>query len=289
MKISQQEFDLMRRWIAQQCGITIGDQKMYLIETRLARLVVESGAASFGDFYAKVVGSRDSVLRDRVIDAITTNETLWFRDGAPWIHFRDELLPILSEVSRREAQRRIRIWSAACSTGQEPYTIAMLCDDAYERLGPVRALSPERVEIVATDISPSAIFIAVAGRYDPISMGRGFVGEWASYRERYFTKEGPISVVAPKIRQRVRFQRFNLQDSFAPLGRFDVVLLRNVAIYFSDDFKRELFSKVARALQPGGHLFVGSAESLNGYSDRFVTHERGRAITYRLRPGAEGS
>lgn len=286
MKISQHEFDLMRRWIEQQCGISIGDQKKYLVETRFARLVVESGSSSFGEFYSKVVGSRDVGLRDRVIDAITTNETLWFRDGSPWVAFRDVVFPQLAETARREPTRRLRIWSAACSTGQEPYTIAMIIDNAWERRGPT-AVPPERFEIVATDISPSAIFIAMAGRYDPISMNRGFVGEWAPFRDKYFEKLGSVSVLSPRIKQRVRFQRFNLQDSFATLGRFDIVLLRNVAIYFSDAFKREVYGKIANALTPGGHLFVGSAESVNGYSDRFVSHGAPdavtRAITYRLR------
>jgi len=278
MKITPTEFDLIRSYIEGECGISIPADKQYLVETRLTRLVAENGCRSFGEFHRKVTTGANRALRDRIVDAMTTNETLWFRDGSPWVAMRDQVLPVLARAA--PGSRKIRIWSAACSTGQEPYTIAMLIDHQH-RVQPARALPPSRFEIVATDISPSALFIAMAGRYDRISMSRGLTGDWAPFKSRYFTDQGRVSVLSEDLRKRVVFKRFNLQNSFTTLGRFDVVFMRNVAIYFSDSFKRTLFDRVANTLNPSGLLFLGSAETLTSYSNRFEAVEHGRAVIYR--------
>jgi chemotaxis protein methyltransferase CheR len=138
--------------------------------------------------------------------------------------------------------------------------------------------APASFEIIGTDISPSVLFLAIAGRYNQIEITRGLEDY---YRNKYFTKQGMVWVLNEAIRKRVTFKKFNLQDSFAQLGRFDMVLCRNVAIYFSDIFKRELFAKLAQTLNPGGHLFIGSAESLSGYSNAFKLIEYKNAIYYR--------
>lgn len=282
MKINAAEFDLLRNYIESQCGITVSEDKKYLIETRLTRLVAEAGARSFGDFYRKVAAARDPKLRDRIVDAMTTNETLWFRDSSPFLAFKEKILPEAAKRAKRDPRYRLRVWSAACSTGQEPYSLAMLAND-FSR-GPFgRDLSSERVDLFATDISPSALFIAMAGRYDRISMRRGLTGPWAGFKTRYFTDKGRVSLVNDDIKGRVRFMRFNLQGSFASLGRFDVIFLRNVAIYFSEQFKRDLFEKLYRSLNPGGYLVLGTAESTSGYSNRFIPENHGRAVLYRPR------
>lgn len=281
LRINQTEFDKIRSYIEMQCGISIGNEKKYLVETRLARLVAELGCSSFSEFYDKVIGGADRGLRDRMVDAMTTNETLWFRDGSPWLAFKEAILPELDQRSVREPGP-FRIWSAASSTGQEPYSIAMLIDD-YCRGPKNRNLSQERFEIVASDISESALFIATSGRYDRMSMSRGLVGQWASFRRRYFIEKGAVAEILPEIRSRVSFKKFNLQDSFAGLGAFHIVFLRNVAIYFSESFKRRLFDKVAGVLAPGGYFFLGSAETAGGYSSRFESLEHGRAIYYRVK------
>ena len=277
-RLNQQEFDLFRTYIEKMCGISLSDDKKYLIETRLTNLVFESGATSFSDFYRKLDASPSPQLRSKIIDAMTTNETLWFRDGSPWVALRDHILP---DLEKRKAGQKIRVWSAACSTGQEPYTISMIVDD-YCRPEKRRRINPSDFEVVATDISNAALFMAKMGRYDRISMNRGFTGEWAPYKERYFESKGAISVIDDKIKSRVQFKQFNLQDSFAPLGRFDVVFLRNVAIYFSEDFKKNLFTKIANLLNPGGLLILGSAETTHGYSTRFKSTTLGRAMAYRI-------
>lgn len=277
-RLTQQEFDLFRGFIEKNCGISLSNDKKYLIETRLTSLVVESGAANFSEFYRKLGAAPGPQLRNQIIDAMTTNETLWFRDGSPWMAMRDHILPDLD--SRAQTSRKFRFWSAASSTGQEPYSMAMLIDH-FANL-PMKKLLPSQVEITATDISKTALFMAKRGVYDRISMNRGFAGDWKDFRDRYFTPRGAVSSLAPKIRERVNFKEFNLQDSFLPLGKFDVVFLRNVAIYFSEAFKREVFEKIADALNPGGLLILGSAETTHGYTKRFKTTTMGRAIAYRV-------
>jgi len=274
-QLSATEFDLFRNYIEQNCGISLSSEKKYLIETRLAGLLVESGSQSFTEFYRKLDASPGSRLRAQMIDAMTTNETLWFRDGSPWIALRDHIIPELEA----KATGRHRIWSAACSTGQEPYSIAMLIDHVSGMAG--RRIMPSQVEIVATDISSSALMVAQRGIYDRISMNRGFTGEWGSFKTKYFNATGAISTISPSIKSRVKFRQFNLQGSLASLGRFDVVFLRNVAIYFSEEFKKDLLNRIANILNPGGLLLLGSAETTHGYSDRFKTASLGRAIAYR--------
>lgn len=278
--IEQHEFDVLRDYIERQCGIVLGDNKKYLVETRLTKLVVESGSTSFAEFTRKLIGTPNASLRDKLVDAITTNETLWFRDGAPWITFRDIVLPAIGKRIRQRPDTKFRIWSAACSTGQEPYSVAMLID-AFCRLGVGTKLKPENFEIVATDISPTALFIASSGRYDSISMNRGFTGEWESFRRQYFKETGRVSVISDQIKKLVKYQRFNLQDSFSTLGKFDIVLLRNVAIYFSNKFKTELFQRIARTMNPEGYLLVGSSETVLGYTDVFVTESSHRTTLFR--------
>ena len=159
--------------------------------------------------------------------------------------------------------------------------MAMLID--HYSAFPGRRLSPSGVEIVATDISPSALMMAKMGRYDGISMRRGFTGEWAPFRDKYFDKKGTLREIRADIKGRVQFTQFNLQDSLSRLGRFDVVFLRNVAIYFSESFKSDLFNRIADILNPGGLLVLGTAETTHGYTRRFETVTLGRAIAYRVK------
>ncbi|HBA84065.1 MAG TPA: chemotaxis protein CheR [Verrucomicrobia bacterium] len=277
MTISQHEFDLFREFIQRHCGIHLGDDKTYLIESRLAHLVAEAGCQDFQEFYVKTKNDPTGELRDRIVDAITTNETLWFRDGKPWVALREAIIPGWVKELREGRKNKIRIWSAASSTGQEAYSLAMAIDML---LGPMPSPEtlPASFEIVGTDISPSVLFLAIAGRYNQIEISRG-LDEY--HRLKYFTKQGPIWILNEALRKRVTFKKFNLQDSLAPLGHFDLVLCRNVAIYFSDVFKRELFARIARALNPGGYLFVGAAESLTGHSTAFKMLEYKDAIYYR--------
>lgn len=277
--MSDQEFALFRRWVATTCAMDLADEKRYLLETRLARLLVENQCTSFSQFYALLNGTTAAALRDRVIDAVTTHETTWFRDESVWLALQDEVLPDL--LQRCSAQGRApRIWSAACSTGQEPYSIAMLLDRLCTA-HPEWSLRAESATIVGTDISLPALVVAMAGRYDSISMRRGLVGNWESLRAQYFTQNGPVCVLSPDIRRRVVFERQNLQDAFEKRGTFDLILLRYVAIYFASDFKEQLWPRILRVLNEDGRLILGATETLPNGIFGMVAERCGRAYVYR--------
>jgi len=269
--ISTNEFKLLRDLIEQWCGIALGDEKAYLIETRLAGLLTETGCQDFGSFYRLAAHEHSTLLRDKIVDAMTTNETLWFRDTHPFLILKEKLLPKFAEDLRIGNRFRIRIWSGASSTGQEPYSIAMSISE-YCRANP--GLRTDQFEILATDISPSALFMANAARYDEQSIGRGLPVE---LRDRYFRKDGRIWIVNEEIKRMVSLRKFNLQDSMESLGRFDIVFMRYVAIYFSDVFKRQIYGGVAKLLGPDGYLIISAVESLRGISEDFfqMTHEHG--------------
>lgn len=272
--ITEAESGRLREYIERQCGITLGAEKSYLVQTRLQRIAQDQGCESFGELYERLARSANSVLRDLVIDAMTTNETLWFRDRYPFEILRSVVIPEL--VGR--PQRPIRIWSGACSTGQEPYSIAMtireLCDAT-------RVASPWDFQIVATDLSSQALERARAGRFGSLAMNRGLPQE---ERDRWFRGAGADSwELLPVIRDMVDFERLNLQGSFDHLGKFDVVFLRYVAIYFTERLKQELLRRIARSMSPGGYLFLGGIESLYGWCDCFEPQTVAGNLYYRLK------
>lgn len=283
LELSAEEFELIRSLVRAECGISIGDEKTYLVETRLASLVREVGCATFREFYEHVQQQGQGELRDRMIDAMTTNETLWFRDAGPWKILREKLIPDLFALLRSGARQRIRIWSAAASTGQEPYSIAMAILDAIDESGDP-AIKPEQFEIVATDLSPSALFVAISGRYDPMAMGRGLDPEM---REKYFEQVGGVDAVRQVVKDRVKFKRFNLIDSYAALGRFDLVFCRNVLIYFAPELKRSIVERIADTLHDGSAIVVGASESLQGCLNRYRMEVHDGQIFYRCKPGED--
>ncbi len=277
--ISTEEFKQLRNYIERECSIVIGDEKVYLIESRLAKLLVQYDCKSYGEFYQKLVSANNAKLKTEIIDAVTTNETLWFRDESPYLALKEQVLPELAQQIQRGQKSNLRIWSAACSTGQEPYSIGMTVHE-FARLNPSHQTLVAKTTIMATDICSSVLVLAQSGRYDPISMSRGML---PGYKERYFEEQGRVCAIKDSIKSMVSFQQFNLQQPFTPMGKFDVIFLRNVAIYFSPEFKTELFQKIANALNPGGYLFIGASETLNGYSTDFTLREYGRAMYYQVK------
>ncbi len=224
--------------------------------------------------------NRDLTIRDRVIDALTTNETSWFRDRAPWQLLRHTFLPQYVEALRSGRTSKIRIWSAASSTGQEAYSIAMTID-RYLRDHMIRDVTLEQFEIFATDISQTVLDIAVRGRYDSISIMRGLPD---LEKSMYFQRHGMTWEVDERIRSIVRFQRFNLQDSFILLGKFQLVFCRYVMIYFSDDLKRDIINKLSRCLTDEGVLLIGASE-LNTLIDRHFELKDTTHGSYYLKKG----
>jgi chemotaxis protein methyltransferase CheR len=212
---------------------------------------------------------------------MTTNETLWFRDSHPFATYEDELLPRYAAQARERGRTSVRIWSAACSTGQEPYSIAMISLDAMRSNSSLKSM---RFEILASDISTNALRLAKLGRYDSIAINRGLPQE---YRNRYFAQEGRVWSIAPEVREMVTLKKINLSDSFAAPGSFDIIMCRNVAIYFSDELKHDLFHRLAGSLHPDGVLFLGASESLANYSSAFNMQTGGSGVYYQLRNSGE--
>lgn len=273
--IGAREFDRLREFLERETSISLGNDKAYLVETRLSEIMSAQGIGDYGALLVALQGDRPRGVRDLVIDAMTTNETLWFRDGAPFDLFRDHFLPAWAGEIAAGTRQKIRIWSAACSSGQEPYSLAMTYSDVARRFP---ALRPECLEIVATDLSDSALASARSGSYGGLALQRGLP---EGCLERHFTPAADGRyVVRREVRDRVSFRKFNLKDSFITLGTFDMVLARYVLIYFQDEFKREVLRKAHGALDRGGALFLGSSESLPAGVPGFALVRRGRVTWY---------
>ena len=273
LAISRQEYDAFRALLEEACGIVLGDNKHYLVASRLGRLMNEFESASISELIAKIKREPHSGLRQRVIDAMTTNETFWFRDNHPYMLLADLIFPEIAK--KRPAQ--VKIWSAACSSGQEPYSISMIVQEYLQkRPGSL----PDNVQIIGTDISPTMLKMSREALYDNLALSRGLSPE---RKQKFFTQEGDMWRVNDNIRRRVQFKELNLMNSYSALGKFDIIFCRNVLIYFSTDLKRDILSRLARALVPGGYLFLGSTETLASYSDDFETIRHQGGIVYRLK------
>lgn len=272
LKIKPPEYDAIRDFIKSECGINLGDHKAYLIETRLSDLVLEYGCKSYMEFYNK--SKHNPALVERIIDAMTTNETLWFRDQNVWDLIGKKIIPNL--VEKVKAGKRMRVWFAACSTGQEVYTFLMLLNDHLDRIGQKRFLN--NFDFVATDISPSVLFQAKSARYSGISIERGLS---SGFRNRYFTNNGDVWSFDDSLRRKVRFEKLNLQKSVKHLGIFNLVFCRNVLIYFSPESKREIIGKIQAQMEAESPLILGSTESLRDFSDKFeIKSENNVIINY---------
>lgn len=274
--ISSKEFTLMQKYIRDECGINIGDDKAYLIESRLSGMLRELNCSNYGQLYNLISTRGDRDIAERVIDAITTNETLWFRDKTPWIIMEEILLPQYIHELRTGEKDKIRIWSAGCSTGQEPYSIAIAIYDYLERKG-LKEKFLSKFEIIGTDISSTVLNIAKQGRYDNISIMRGLP---IDYRDKYFNNEGRVWVLDDDIINMVEFRKFNLQNSFVLLGKFDAIFCRYVMIYFSSEFKEKLVPKFSMALSRDGVFFIGSSEVFKDYRHYFEMREHAGGVYY---------
>ena len=281
LRVTNQEFYLLRDFIIKKCGINLGEDKSYLIENRLSDLTQDAGCKTFGELYLKLkTASPKGILIGSVIDAITTNETLWFRDISPYQIFSDRILPALDKEINEGKRYSINIWSAACSTGQEPYSIAMKSLDYYRNTS-LETQCFQKVRILASDVSISALSQARAGHYSNIAIKRGLPSE---YLDHYFKETEKGWAITNKVKRLISFKELNLMDTdYGTLGLFDIIFLRNIIIYFSDTFKKTLLNKIANFLSPGGYLILGSSESLNGYSDDFDMINDQNVIFYKLK------
>ena len=258
--VSPESYLKFRQFLEQQCGIVLGENKQYLVRSRLASLLYKFNYPSTDALIDVVVKGYDRTLLQSVIDAMTTNETLWFRDSYPFDLLIKDLLPKLAEKSQR-----IRIWSAACSSGQEPYSIAMsILEYQKQRPGALRG----GVEIIATDLSSEMLEKSEQGIYDELSLARVLSPQ---RRQAFFqTHASGQMQLRPEVRRMVSFKSLNLLSSYASLGRFDVVFCRNVLIYFSAEVKQKILQQIAAQLQPSGVLFLGASESISAASDFYA-------------------
>jgi chemotaxis protein methyltransferase CheR len=268
--LSESEFDFVRRLVYRESAIVLSPGKEYLVEARLTPLARDAGLTGVGAFVARQMQSPNKGTEGRIVDALTTNETSWFRDGTPFEVFRTTVLPAV--VADRPVNQPIRIWSAACSTGQEPYTLSMILG---EHLAGART-----AEILATDLSDDALARAKAGRYNQLEMNRGLP---AAMLAKHFRREGTDWVVGDAARSRVSFRKFNLTSPVTPSTGFDVVFLRNVLIYFDAETRRGVLHRIRSAMRPGGWLFLGAAETTLGIDDDWDRVVVGRTSVHRAR------
>lgn len=271
MSLNEPSIFRLCQLVEQLCGIALDDSKMYLIRGRLRPLLEEFGFTDIDQLTRDAERPSQTQLRDRLVDALTTNETLFFRDRSPFDALRENILP---ELRKQSAVRRprLRIWSAACSTGQEPYSIAMTLIDCLPDL------NQWDVSILATDISQDALQRARSGIYASHEIDRGLSHQ---VRDRFFTRHGDKWAIQPEIRRMVRFEVQNLHRPPVNPGPFDVIFCRNVAIYFKADLRKALFERLTSVLTPDGYLFVGCSESLHDLGTRFKPIRLKQATCYR--------
>ncbi|MFA5628052.1 MAG: protein-glutamate O-methyltransferase CheR [Thiohalomonadaceae bacterium] len=273
--ITNSEYEEFRYFLEEASGIVLGDNKHYLITSRLTRLLREFEIGSLGELLKQLKQKHNNALREKIINAMTTNETMWFRDRYPFEILSNTLLP---EFSSQKA-RQLRIWSAACSSGQEPYSISM---SIHEYMASKPGSLTSNIQIVATDIASSVLKEAATAQYDKMSITRG-IGE--DRVKRFFIQKGDTWEVKPEIRNRVSFRELNLMQSYAALGKFDIVFCRNVLIYFSSDLKKDILTRIAQSLNPRGYLFLGGSESPTSYVDMYEMIRTTNGVVYRLKDG----
>jgi chemotaxis protein methyltransferase CheR len=274
--VTPSDYEYLRKLLKERSGLDLSADKQYLVESRLIPLARKNGLIGIGELVQKVKGGSDALTID-VIEAMTTNETFFFRDKIPFDHLRQTVIPELLQA--RATRRALRIWCAASSTGQEPYSIAMLLKEFF---------SPElvgwQVEIVATDLSLGVLEKARAGIFSQFEVQRGLP---IQLLVKHFRQVGELWQLNADIRAMVQHRQLNLMQDFSHLGTFDVIFCRNVLIYFDQDTKIGVFNRLAKSLEADGVLALGAAESVVGMSDAFKPYPERRGL-YRVNPARGG-
>jgi chemotaxis protein methyltransferase CheR len=270
--LTPQAFGYVADLVRREAAIVLGPGKEYLVEARLTPLARAAGTTDVSAYVAKLQSPSQAAQRMAVVEALTTNETSWFRDGEPFEALRTTVVPQL--LTQVPATGRINLWSAACSSGQEAYTIAMVMAE--------RAAG-RKVDILASDLSQEMLERTKAGTYSQLEVGRGLP---APLMVKHFRRSGTHWQVSEQLRSMVRTQRINLAAPFPPLPVFDVVFLRNVLIYFDTPTKKAILRRVRQVLSPQGFLFLGGAETTLGIDDSWDRTTVGRFTLYRPAPAA---
>jgi chemotaxis protein methyltransferase CheR len=263
--VTPTEYEYLRKFLKDNSGLDLSADKQYLIESRLLPLARKAGLSGIAELVQKLQGGSRQLITD-VVEAMTTNETFFFRDKVPFDHFRDTIMPEI--IKARAGKRSVRIWCAAGSTGQEPYSLAM----CLKEMG--AALTGWRIEIIATDLSQEVLEKAKAGVYSQFEVQRGLPIQMLV---KYFKQTGETWQVNPELRAMIQHRQLNLLHDFSQLGTFDVIFCRNVLIYFDQDTKINIFNRLARQIEPDGFLVLGAAETVVGLTDTFrpIAERRG--------------
>jgi chemotaxis protein methyltransferase CheR len=264
--VTPSDYEFLRKLLKERSGLDLSADKQYLVESRLVPLARRVGLAGIPELVQKMRSGAE-VLTTEVVEAMTTNETFFFRDKIPFDHLRETVLPALTQS--RVSRRSLRIWSAASSTGQEPYSIAMCLKEAAQ------ALSGWRIEIVATDLSQEVLEKSKAGIYSQFEVQRGLPIQMLV---KYFTQVGELWQLNADIRGMVQHRQLNLLQDFSQLGKFDVIFCRNVLIYFDQGTKAAIFERLSRVVEPDGMLMLGAAESVVGITDAFRPYPDRRGL-----------
>jgi chemotaxis protein methyltransferase CheR len=265
--VTPQDYEFLRKLLKARSGLVLSPDKHYLVESRLLPVARKAGLFNLTGLVAKLKGPDPEPLTVEVVEAMTTNESFFFRDKLPFDHFRDTIMPALLDA--RSTSRRIRIWCAACATGQEPYTLAI----CLKEMG--KELKGWRVEIVATDLSTEVLEKAKSGIYTQFEVQRGLP---SLLLIKYFSQTGELWQIAPELRGMVKFMPLNLLHDFSHLGVFDVVFCRNVLIYFDQQTKTDVLDRVAAVTDRHGYLVLGGAETVVGLTERFRPVEDKRGL-----------
>jgi len=264
--VTPHDYDFLRKCLKERSGLVLSADKQYLVESRLLPVARRVGVATLGELVSMLRANDDPALMTSVVEAMTTNETFFFRDKVPFEHFRATIMPAL--IAARRSARAIRIWCAASSTGQEPYSLAMSLKDLE------RDIAGWRIEVLATDLSEEVLEKARQGIYSQFEVQRGLP---IQLLVRHFTRSGEFWQIAPELRAMVRYRQLNLLTDFSQLGTFDVVFCRNVLIYFDASTKTDVLNRLAKVTASDGYLVLGAAETVVGLTDRFkmVAERRG--------------
>jgi chemotaxis protein methyltransferase CheR len=273
IKINPAELKLVAQYIQEISGIYLDQSKAYLFETRLSSVAESHGCKSYQELQAKAKQDSSKVIEKAIIDAITTNETLFFRDKGPFELLQHKILPEVIDArgAKGGGRTQVKIWSAASSTGQELYSIAIVIKELL-RDDPGYVFT-----LLGTDISDAAIAQASYGKYNRFEIERGLDKK---FLQKYFNLFGDSYKIKDEIRAMVNFRKLNLMQPLSALGKFDIIFCRNVAIYFTLDDRKKLFNKLADCLTDDGYLIIGSTESLTGVCPRFVPKRHLRTIFY---------
>lgn len=267
------DYNRFQEFLENACGIVLGENKQYLVSSRLSRLMSEKNIISLGQLLDEVTNKNNRGLQESIIEAMTTNETSWFRDIHPFENFREIILPDIC----KDRTSLIRIWSAACSSGQEPYSISMSIHE-FQMFRP--GLLKSDVKIIATDISPAILDYARKAKYESLAMARGLSDE---RKKRYFKEVSGDWEISQNIRSRVEFREVNLLNNYALLGKFDIIFCRNVLIYFAEKSKLDILERITRTLNPGGYLYLGGSEALVGLGNEYEIIRTSGGVIYKLK------